>query len=85
MLVFGVGYIGEEPKIRLGFLSEGSFFGEAAVLTLEPSVVRTRTVTAVISSELCFITNKVQQRHCPRQRLQPPFHLFTPLPLYIRP
>ena len=49
---------GEEPTVRLGFLSEGSFFGEAAVLSLEPSVIRTRTVASVVSSELCFITKK---------------------------
>eukprot|EP01050_Picozoa_sp_SAG11_P033062 SAG11_NODE_11047_length_787_cov_1.039244_1_plen_261_part_11 len=42
---------------RLGFLSEGAFFGEVPVLAAESgSEIRTRTVTAVTESELCFIT-----------------------------
>ena len=42
---------------RLGFLGEGSFFGEAAVLcSAYKNDRRTRTVTAVIDSELCYLT-----------------------------
>ena len=47
--------------VRLGFLSEGSFFGEAAVLAADSSVqaiLRTRTVKAVISCELCFLNSR---------------------------
>merc|ERR550537_805184 len=50
----------EDPVeiIRLGFLSEGAFFGEAPLLGLtETSLeLRTRTVTAVRSCEVCFLT-----------------------------
>ena len=43
---------------RMGFLSEGAFFGEAPVLDpFAGSEVRTRTVISVTSStELCYIT-----------------------------
>lgn len=41
---------------RLGFLSEGSFFGETAILSETGSECRTRTVVAVTDSELIFIT-----------------------------
>ena len=44
---------------RLGFLSEGSFFGEAAVLADESGrELRRRTLRAVTDSELCFITRE---------------------------
>jgi CRP-like cAMP-binding protein len=44
---------------RLGFLSEGAFFGEVPVLSEDSgSEIRTRTVTAVTDSELCYITKK---------------------------
>eukprot|EP01050_Picozoa_sp_SAG11_P052334 SAG11_NODE_30257_length_302_cov_1.527094_1_plen_80_part_01 len=44
---------------RLGFLSDGSFFGEAAVLAdAGSSGLRSRTVRAVVESELCFITRE---------------------------
>jgi hypothetical protein len=43
---------------RLGFLSDGSFFGEAAVLaSARREEMRTRTVRAVTDSELCFLTH----------------------------
>ena len=41
---------------RLGFLSDGAFFGEVAILDLKDGYQRTRTVTAVIESHLCFIS-----------------------------
>jgi CRP-like cAMP-binding protein len=42
----------------LGFLSEGSFFGEAAVLgSGSGSELRSRTVVSVVDSELCFLTS----------------------------
>ena len=42
---------------RLGFLSEGSFFGEGAVLCTDyKNEVRTRTVVAATDSELCYLT-----------------------------
>ena len=46
-----------EPR-RLGFLSEGSFFGESAVLAAQGGVnsKRARTVRAVTDCELCFIS-----------------------------
>ena len=47
-------------KNRLGFLSEGAFFGEAAVLeTHSGCEIRTRSVRSVTDcTELCFITKK---------------------------
>ena len=44
---------------RLGFLSEGAFFGEAPVLAAKDDTfmqLRKRTVRAVTTSELCFLT-----------------------------
>ena len=42
---------------RLGFLSEGAFFGEVPVLSdASGSEMRSRTVTSVADSELCYIT-----------------------------
>lgn len=44
---------------RLGFLSEGAFFGEAPVLAAKGDTfmqLRKRTVRAVTTSELCFLT-----------------------------
>ena len=44
--------------VRLGYLSEGSFFGEAAILNgSNASEPRTRTVRAVTDSELCYLTS----------------------------
>ena len=41
---------------RLGFLSEGAFFGEAAVLADESGrELRRRTLKAVTDSELCYL------------------------------
>jgi CRP-like cAMP-binding protein len=41
---------------RLGFLSDGSFFGETPILDQAASAeVRRRTVTAMVDSKLCFI------------------------------
>lgn len=48
-----------QKKERLGFLSEGSFFGESAIMCREKySQLRTRTVTAVTESELCYLTDE---------------------------
>ena len=41
---------------RLGFLSDGSFFGEVPFLDDTFSMARTRTVTAITDSRICFIT-----------------------------
>ncbi len=44
-------------RVRLGFLSDGAFFGEAAVLADESGrELRRRTLKAVTDSELCYIT-----------------------------
>eukprot|EP01052_Picozoa_sp_SAG31_P003883 SAG31_NODE_154_length_22184_cov_25.917142_5_plen_259_part_00 len=44
--------------IRLGFLSENSFFGESAVLSrFSSSERRQRTVRSVTEAELCFLTS----------------------------
>ena len=57
--------IGEET--RLGFLSEGAFFGEAPVLG-DPDdhdmQLRKRTVRAVTASELCFLTRDAVRDLC---------------------
>ena len=46
-------------RIRLGFLSEGAFFGEAAVLADESGrELRRRTLKAVTDSELCYINRE---------------------------
>ena len=43
-------------KRRLGFLSEGSFFGENPVLADgEGTEIRSRTVTAVTECKLCYL------------------------------
>jgi len=53
------GVDGAPKKERLGFLSEGSFFGEAAVLADESGrELRRRTLCAVTDSELCFLTRE---------------------------
>ena len=50
-----------EKQVQLGFLSEGAFFGEAAVLRNPEDgngghgALRTRTVRAVTESELCYL------------------------------
>lgn len=42
---------------RLGFLSDGAFFGEVPILDASTgSEVRTRTITAMTDSKLCFVT-----------------------------
>jgi hypothetical protein len=41
---------------RLGFLPEGAFFGEVAVLDEKFGSERTRTVTSITDSQLCIIT-----------------------------
>ena len=43
---------------RLGFLSEGAFFGEAPLLGRKDTSLelRMRTVTAVRDGELCYLT-----------------------------
>lgn len=48
-----------QENMRLGFLSEGAFFGEAPVLGSRGEIgleLRTRTVRAVSDVELCYIT-----------------------------
>lgn len=53
------GRMQETETVRLGFLSEGAFFGEAPVLGWrgEPGLeLRMRTVRAVTDVELCYIT-----------------------------
>lgn len=48
---------------RLGFLSDGSFFGETPVLDESAnSEVRRRTVTAMVDSKLCFIHKDALKR-----------------------
>ena len=47
--------------LRLGFLGEGAFFGEAGVLAEtvgSGAEIRTRTVTAVVDSEFCYLTRE---------------------------
>lgn len=41
---------------RLGFLSDGAFFGEVAVLDDSLGSKRTRSVVSVTDSHLCIIT-----------------------------
>ena len=63
---------------RLGFLSEGSFFGEAAVLADESGrELRRRTLRAVTDSELCFITR--ESFLVPPPAFNPPHIIATPL------
>jgi CRP-like cAMP-binding protein len=48
---------------RLGFLSDGAFFGETPVLDeTAHSEVRRRTVTAMVDSKLCFIHKDALKR-----------------------
>lgn len=49
--------VGDEPRVRLGFLTPGAFFGEAAIFA-GGAEVRTRTVVAVTDSDLCFLTRE---------------------------
>ena len=52
---------------RLGFLSEGAFFGEAPVMAPRHDtamLLRTRTVTAVANSELCYLTRDAMAEVC---------------------
>ena len=48
---------------RLGFLSDGAFFGELPILdTSTGSQVRTRTITAMTDSKLCFVhSHQIQE------------------------
>ena len=54
---------------RQGFLPEGSFFGEAGLIDDgEGSEIRSRTVRAVVESELCFLRRddlNALRRECP--------------------
>ena len=43
---------------RLGFLSEGSFFGENPVLAGGSEEIRKRTVTAMTECKLCFLVKE---------------------------
>lgn len=52
---------------RLGFLSAGAFFGEAPVIAERDDtslLLRTRTVTAVTNSELCYLTRDAIAELC---------------------
>ena len=52
---------------RLGFLSEGAFFGEAPVLAPRDEtsmLLRMRTVTAVAPTELCYLTRDALHEVC---------------------
>ena len=56
-----------EEEVRLGFLSEGAFFGEAPVLAANSDVrqqMRTRTVRAVTRTELCYLTREAIMQLC---------------------
>jgi hypothetical protein len=49
---------------RLGFLSKGAFFGEAAVVSGAATgcEVRLRTITAITLCQLCYLTREAVQR-----------------------
>ena len=55
-----------ENDVRLGFLSEGAFFGEAPVLGMGESgtEIRRRTVRAVTETELCFLSRGAVSELC---------------------
>jgi CRP-like cAMP-binding protein len=58
---------GQQKQRRLGFLSEGAFFGEAPVLAARDDTsmqLRMRTVRAVANSELCFLTRNAVYELC---------------------
>ena len=56
-----------QTQKRLGFLSAGAFFGEAPVLAPRHDtslLLRTRTVTSVTRSELCYLTRDAIAELC---------------------
>ena len=55
-------------KVRLGFLSDGAFFGETPLLEVACSEAerRRRTVTAMTACKLCFITQDAMQKIMPK-------------------
>lgn len=56
-----------QSQKRLGFLSAGAFFGEAPVLAPRHDtslLLRSRTVTAVTDSELCYLTRDAIAELC---------------------
>jgi CRP-like cAMP-binding protein len=55
-------------KVRLGFLSDGAFFGETPLLEVACSEAerRRRTVTAMTACKLCFITQDAMQNIMPK-------------------
>ena len=54
-------------KVRLGFLSDGAFFGETPLLeTASAAERRLRTVTAMTACKLCFITQDAIHKILPR-------------------
>ena len=57
---------GPPEEVRLGFLSEGAFFGEAPVLGRDESGIelRIRTVRAVTECELCYLSRRDVQQLC---------------------
>jgi CRP-like cAMP-binding protein len=58
-----------QDEEQLGFLPEGSFFGEAGLIDNgEGSEIRSRTVRAVVECELCFLRRddiNTLRRECP--------------------
>lgn len=58
MLMFGELEVSQGGQ-RLGFLSDGAFFGEVPILDDSTgSEVRARTITAMTDSKLCYLTSK---------------------------
>lgn len=55
-------------KVRLGFLSDGAFFGETPLLEVACSEAerRRRTVTAMTACKLCFITQDAMHKIMPK-------------------
>lgn len=55
-------------KVRLGFLSDGAFFGETPLLEVACSEAerRRRTVTAMTACKLCFITQDALHKITPK-------------------
>ena len=54
-------------KVRLGFLSDGAFFGETPLLEVASEAERRRrTVTAMTACKLCFITQDALEKIMPK-------------------
>jgi len=79
-VIFAEGHVGKEMyvlitgeleitcnQLRLGFLSDGAFFGETPLLdSSSEAEERRRTVTAVTDSKLCFITKEALEQIKPK-------------------